>query len=304
MLALDEIGDIFASESSADTEIYIVKSRSVIGKTVDDLNLTVNVKPKYFPFIGSFFAKNTEKSELTNTAYGFEGVMGNEELVVSEFNIPERFISKEFVIVVEADQNYSLWFEDIKLLDGVTGSSSSNTKYNVGIKVDHIAADKGARFRLVKSSRLSTVLKLQKRVKVVGLGKDTGIMELSLLGTNKARISAILNTISDNYVEQNVQRLGAEAENSLKFIKDQLPKIKASLNQAESALNAYREVRESVDLSLETQSLLESLVKVEADISSMALNEADVSRRFTKEHPNYISFKSQQSNLLLQRDKL
>ena len=120
-------------------------------------------------------------------------------------------------------------------------------------------------------------------------------MELTLTGADKSKIVAILNSISANYVSQNVKRLAAEAENSLNFIKDQIPKVRASLNEAEMALNSYRAARESVDLSLETQSLLESYVKLEADISAMALNEAEISRRFTKQHPNYVSFKRQQA---------
>ena len=59
-----------------------------------------------------------------------------------------------------------------------------------------------------------------------------------------------------------------------------------------------------MDLSLETQSLLESYVKLEADISAMALNEAEVSRRYTKQHPNYVSFKRQQADLFAQRERL
>ena len=304
MMALDDIGDIFAAESTTDTEIYILKSRNIIGQTVDDLGLTLNIKPKYFPIIGKYLENSYQGEELANPVFGTKYAWGGERLVVSEFRVSKPLLEEELVIIAADEQKFSLWFDNEKILEGVAGSLASNIKYGVSIKVDQISANKGTEFSVSKSSRLNTILDLQLKVKAVSLGKDTGIMELSILGSNKDNISAILNSISNNYVKQNVQRLGAEAENSLNFINGQLPMFKASLNQAERALNSYRAVRESVDLSLETQSLLESLVKLEADISSMALNEAEVSRRFTKEHPNYVSFKRQQADLISQRNRL
>ena len=135
-------------------------------------------------------------------------------------------------------------------------------------------------------------------------GKDTGIIEISLEGADRQKIVEIVDSVSANYYLQNVQRMAAEAENSLQFLDEQIPRIQKELVKSEEALNDYRSERTSVDLSLEAQSALDSLVQIEADISTMSINEADISRRFTPQHPNYVSFKRQQSNLLGQRDKL
>ena len=147
-------------------------------------------------------------------------------------------------------------------------------------------------------------MELQKDLKLSIKGNDTGIIELSLLGANKENLVKILDSISDNYLSQNVKRLAAEAENSLIFINDQIPYVRSSLVKSERALNSYRSARDSVDLNIETKSLLETLVTLEADISSMALNEADISRRFTSEHPNYLSFKRKQQDLISQRNQI
>jgi tyrosine-protein kinase Etk/Wzc len=302
VFALDDIGDMFSTESSADTEIYILRSRSVLGKTVDDLNLSIQVEAKYFPIIGSRIARFHKGLGLAKPVFGDSYSWGGERVEITDFKLPKRLISQEFVLLAEGEQKFSLWFENKKLLTGVVGTYASNSDF--GIKVDQFTANKGTQFTIRRNSRLNTILMLQREFRASNLGKDTGIMELSLLGRDKQKIAAILNSISDNYVSQNVQRLAAEAENSLSFINDQIPKIKASLNEAEVALNSYRAARESVNLSLETQSLLESFVKLEADISAMALGEADISRRYTKEHPNYVSFKRQQADLIGQRKRL
>ncbi len=135
-------------------------------------------------------------------------------------------------------------------------------------------------------------------------GKDTGIIEIALEGPDRDYIAEVVDSTAANYYFQNVKRLAAEAESSLDFLDQQIPRVKADLALSEEALNDYRSERTSVDLSLEAQAALDSLVQIEADISAMSISEADISRRFTPEHPNYISFKRQQENLQQQRDKL
>ena len=304
VLALDDIGDMFVSESSANTEVYIIKSRSVLGKTVDDLNLDIKVKANYFPVLGAFFARRHKGSELAQPMFGSVYAWGGERVIVSDLNVTKQLYSKELTLIAEGDEQYSLWFDDKKLLSGAVGYFASNDQYNVSLKIDQLIANEGTQFTLKKISRLKTILNLQQGFKAANLGKDTGIMELTILGPDKEKISAILNSISANYVTQNVRRLAAEAESSLNFVNDQIPKVQTSLSKAEVELNTYRAERDSVDLNLETKSLLESFVILEADISAMNLNEADIARRFTKEHPNYLSFKRQLSDLIGQRNRL
>lgn len=42
------------AESSSATEIELIQSCSVIGKTVDNLKLDIVIQPKYFPVVGEF----------------------------------------------------------------------------------------------------------------------------------------------------------------------------------------------------------------------------------------------------------
>ncbi|MFP3499869.1 Wzz/FepE/Etk N-terminal domain-containing protein, partial [Pseudomonas sp. SIMBA_059] len=49
---LNEIDSILPPTPASDTEIEILESRMVIGKTVDDLGLDTVVEQNYFPVIG------------------------------------------------------------------------------------------------------------------------------------------------------------------------------------------------------------------------------------------------------------
>ena len=46
-----DMGDLFAAESSATTEIEIIKSRMILGDTVDKFNLTTIATPEYLSLI-------------------------------------------------------------------------------------------------------------------------------------------------------------------------------------------------------------------------------------------------------------
>ncbi|MFA0520210.1 Wzz/FepE/Etk N-terminal domain-containing protein, partial [Vibrio sp. 10N.222.55.E8] len=53
------MGELFSQESSATTEIEIIKSRMILGETVDKFNLTTVISPNYVPIVGKGFARLT-----------------------------------------------------------------------------------------------------------------------------------------------------------------------------------------------------------------------------------------------------
>ncbi len=86
-----------------------------------------------------------------------------------------------------------------------------------------------------------------------------------------------------------ISRAGeAQDSRSLDFLQEQLPKIRADLDQAEARLNAYRAQRDSVDLSLEAKSVLDQVVNVENQLNELTFREAEISQLFKKESP-YLS---------------
>ena len=49
---LNELQDVIPTTPASDTEIQIIESRMVIGKTVNDLGLDTVIQQNYFPVIG------------------------------------------------------------------------------------------------------------------------------------------------------------------------------------------------------------------------------------------------------------
>ncbi|PSV57076.1 tyrosine-protein kinase [Photobacterium profundum] len=290
MPALGDMGEMFGSESSATTEIEIMKSRMILGKTVDKLNLTTVAIPQYLPIIGKGVAR-------------LRGISG--DIDVGRFDMPDYVVAPVFTLtVVDADNGQYVVTDADKreVLTGKVGELASQGGYH--LFVSSMIADTGSSFKLAKRSRLDAIQNLQQNVVVSERGKQTGILQLSLMGDNRDDIEHILNNISQNYFLQNVDRNSAEAENSLIFLRSHLPDIKTELTLAEDKLNSYRQKNESIDLGLEAKSTLDVMVTLEAQLNELTFKESEVSQRFTKEHPAYLSLLDKRKTLLGERDRL
>ncbi|MGO3810413.1 MAG: polysaccharide biosynthesis tyrosine autokinase [Proteus vulgaris] len=284
-----DMGELFASESSATTEIEIIRSRMILGDTVDKFNLTTVVTPEYIPVLGKGLARLTGERNVVN---------------VSRFTIPRQVEDDRFSILVldSGAQSYQLLRNDKLVLEGQAGELVK--KDGVELFVTDLNAKDGFEFSIRKRSPLDAIDWLKQNLSVSERGKQTGILELSFTGENRGEITGILNDIAQNYFLQNVERKSAEAEKSLAFLKDNLPNIKHSLTEAEDTLNAFRQKNNSIDLGLEAQSILKVMVELEAQLNELTFKESEISQRFTKDHPAYRSLLDKRATLLKEKERL
>ena len=84
--------------------------------------------------------------------------------------------------------------------------------------VSAIQASDDSAFTVTKFSTLCMINNLQNNLTVVENGKDTGVLSLSYTGEDRDQIRAILNSITRNYLEQNIERKSEEAAKSLIFL--------------------------------------------------------------------------------------
>ena len=70
MLGLGDLSDMLTTDTLAATEIEIIKSRNIIGKAVDKLNLTLKASPEYFPIIGKAIARRHSGAGVAESSFG------------------------------------------------------------------------------------------------------------------------------------------------------------------------------------------------------------------------------------------
>ncbi|MGF1814884.1 polysaccharide biosynthesis tyrosine autokinase [Vibrio splendidus] len=285
-----DMGDMFSQESSATTEVEIIKSRMILGETVDKFNLTTVTSPNYAPIVGKGFARLT--GDINHIA-------------VSRFTLPSYASSYGHTIqVIDAEQGtYQLVRDDERvILKGKVGELATADDYSMFVA--GFESHNDFEFSIGKRSRLEAIEWLKASLSLSEQGKQTGILKLSFEGENKQQISEILNHISQIYFLQNVKRNSAEAEKSLKFLESHLPGIKSELTGYEDVLNNYRQENESIDLGLEAQSTLKVMVGLEAQLNQLTFKESEVSQKFTKDHPTYRALLDKREILLQEKDRL
>ena len=284
-----DMGDMFSQESSATTEMEIIKSRMILGETVDKFNLTTVVSPKYTPIIGKGLAR----------------LKGNVNYIkVDEFVVPSYSPASHVIQIVDEKQGlYQLLTDDERvILKGKVGELIVANDYR--LFVAGFEAGTGSEFIIRKRSQLAAIGWLKSSLSLSEQGRQTGILRLSFEGENKQQITELLNHISQTYFLQNVKRNSAEAEKSLSFLEGHLPSIKAQLTTNEDTLNNYRQKNESIDLGLEAQSTLRVMVELEAQLNELTFKESEISQRFTKDHPAYKSLLDKRDTLLKEKERL
>ena len=133
---------------------------------------------------------------------------------------------------------------------------------------------------------------------------NSGLLGITLEGTDKTEIAAVINGIMDTYIRQNVERKAADAEKTLSFMEEQLAVLEAGMNKAEQELNNYRQQKGSVDLATESEVVLRRIVEVESEISVLSRNRQELIQKFKPKHPNIIALDSQIGTLRNELNKL
>lgn len=276
------------SQPQSAPEITLLQSKMILGKTVDDLNLQAKIKQNYFPILGRGFSRlSGDKPGIINVSRLY--------LPKTDDDIPELTLT-----VIDANK-FTIQTDSFEAEVKVGELFEKN---NISIKVDEIQAKPGTSFTVEYLSKLKAINDLRDVLTVSDQGKDTGMLTLSLTGDDPVQIRKILDSISNNYLMQNIDRQAAQDAKSLEFLNRQLPQVRHDLDISEDKLNKYRQQKDSVDLSLEAKAVLDQIVNVDNQLNELTIRESEVSQHFTKEHPTYKALMEKRVTLLEEKAKL
>ena len=121
----------------------MIRSRLVLGKTVDDLDLDIAVSKNTFPIFGA----------------GWDRLMGrqNETVKVTTFNRPKEMADQVFTLNVLDDKNYTLSSDGGFSARGQAGQMLK--KEGVTLMVEAIHARPGSEFTVTKYSTLEMCIR-------------------------------------------------------------------------------------------------------------------------------------------------
>jgi len=135
-------------------------------------------------------------------------------------------------------------------------------------------------------------------------GTKTGIIELTLSGSNQEHISTVLAQVVQSYVSQNLERGSQQTRTTLDFMQSQIPQLKQKLEQSEQDFNKFRQQYGTIDVNQEAGILVSERAEIEKQVSELNLKKAELLTYYTEEHPLVIQINDQLSTLEERRNQI
>ncbi|HVX05096.1 MAG TPA: polysaccharide biosynthesis tyrosine autokinase [Rhodanobacteraceae bacterium] len=285
-----------ASNPESTDAVSILTSYSVVKNAVDALNLNIVVAPYRVPFIGQLAAQFYTPARPGDVAGAWPGLgrydWGGSHLDVQQLDVPTSMLGQELTLVAGKDGSYTLRKDGlIPFVDGrvlLQGRVGETVKHDgITMRVAKLDANPGTHFSVTRNNEATTIAGLQASINAQPAQQGSNVIALTLDGTNPNLAVRILDYITQAFLAQNVGRNSAQSANSLKFVQKQLPVVKKRLEAAQAALNAYQIKAHSVDVPMQTQSLLTEMNSVDDSLRQLETQKLEAARLYTPQHPAY-----------------
>lgn len=247
-------------EIDSEGKSALIKSRSFIGRVVDKLNLQLQVSKHnralifdsiylpHNPLLGTFTLKIRDskyKLSYTNKELGYEG-----EILAQGAVDTLRYLS------------YG--------------------KMRLHLSKEFLEAPESFVFSIVNKQQ--AVEQVIAAMKVKSASVKSTVMTISLKGRDYQLIKDIINTVADDFVNENSQTKKGRKKEVLEILEKQLQTAKAEMQESDRMLKAFREANPTVGIpdAIGTSSLISELQQTTADYRSELLQAQNLRERYRK----------------------
>jgi tyrosine-protein kinase Etk/Wzc len=293
-LANLDVTSMLQDYTPVNAEMEILGSRSVLGNVVDNLKLDISAYPEQ-SVLGAALARRKPANERPM-------------IKVDSLDLPDSMRGSWLKLLPTGTDSYALYNQaDELLLRGKVGETAAldvGDGETLKLFVAALQGDEDQVFWVSRRSRISAIQSLQGSLSVEERGEWSGILSISVTGTSPERVYEQVNEIANVYVRQNVERKSAEAQKTLEFLDEQLPIVRQNMEAAELSLNSYRLEKGSIDLPLETQTVLQTIVSIDAQLNKLRQEREKIRQAFTEVHPTVVALDRQIERLNAELDEL
>lgn len=256
--------DLFNGSKIVENEMEVLKSRALMEKVVDDLNLTVS----YF----------TEGSLRDTELFNQSPITVN----YTQLQTP-AYTNPLYVRTLDA-QHYELLDQDNKRLGIYLYTQPVNSDY--GRFRVFLAKTKAALGQLIKvrfSKRDNLIEANLKQLQVELINQKSTVLQMNMETPVPEKGRAILAKLLDAYTYSALEDKNLEASNTLRFIEDRLKLITGELVIVEKDVESYKTSQGITDLSTEANLFLEKVKE-----NDTKLNEVDIQLRVLEGVERYL----------------
>jgi tyrosine-protein kinase Etk/Wzc len=293
-------------------EIDILRSRELLLKAVAASGADIDIEvANRMPFIGRAYARwhaTTQDGGVAPPPLGLTSyAWGGERLRLATFELPPAALDREFTLVGNGS-NWDLYDDDgHRVAQGKVGTLSSFLLDGQAARmlVAQMLGAPGVRFTIERHSPAVVYEELlKKKLQVTESTRQSGVIRIVYETADRERGVRLLDELTRSYVQYTIQRRQSEAEQSLRFVEEQLPAVKKQLDASERALATFRTRTNTLNVDQETQNMLMRSQLLSRDLVENQLKQQDLAKRYLPGHPEMQALQRQKGMIEGEMKKL
>lgn len=267
---------LFSGNQNIENEIGILQSFTLINDAIIQLNLETSIFKEEYIFGNLLDLKFLKKDEEIYRDKPIQIIIDKSSL--QPINLPIKFtILDQNKIKIETFGTevplYS-YLEDevVYLVDTVKINGiykfdeeikSKHFNFKIHLKTEELNLWKSQEMYFIFNNVNLLTLEYQSNISAVNTSKTSSLVVITMKGNNKYKIADFLNTLSNSYLDRNLEKKNRIAINTVKFIDSQISEVSDSLSIAESKLQSFRTSNQVMDLSFQGQKSFEKMSELE-----------------------------------------
>lgn len=263
----EDLGLLGGSSSKVDNELEILKSRYLLNKVIEKLDVNI-----------SYWEKDGFKriAFYKNNPFVFKTLGESENTILEELELKVVILDENEFIIQMNDE------EETKKYSWGSTISFENLKFILIPNNDYLETLLNSEFIINIEPIDLAIENLQKRIGYITASKKNEVIKLSLKDASKQRAQDILNTLVELYNDNAVEDKKEVNLKTVDFIKNRLILIKDELASIEENAESFKQEHRLLDIQSQTSLFSERINK-----SKEALFEAEKQIRlgeFISEH--------------------
>ncbi len=251
--------DVFATPNKISTEIEVLKSTSLIEKTLEKL-----------PFSTEIYRKGKVRSvEL----------FGDSPIKVESILNDEKNYDKKFIINITSNQNFTIKASDsAKEVKGTFGvpTAIKGGKLLITKNDSYLQSKPGAKivdqYEVEFLSREKLLDKVNKNLDIVSVDKDVPVIRINYKSNVPEKASLIVNTLAETYIQDYIENKYRAANTTVDFLKNEIGQANNKLSGAENRIENYRNKENIINIPQETETDLRKISQLKIQKSNLKMN--------------------------------
>ena len=262
-LSNDEFERQFSLQTTdeLETELEMIKTRSVLEKVINELNLLVTIDEVEFT--------NGESKSFNFSLKEYEWMLNNPATQrdlphFKNITIFPPYFGGEYYILKSKNQTLEIYDATTDLLLQTVPSNNQFNLPEMQILVNWPGAKIGDKIYFNVSHLKKTLEVLRKSI-LVEIADKTSIFNISIKSTSARMAQLLANKIADKYREARLEQKRQTVHNSFEFIDNQLQGVSDTLKKSEQVLSNFKSEQKIAIMDESSKDLINALSELESE---------------------------------------